>query len=336
MLILFLLVQGLDSFTLQGKVIDDQKQPTTVTLSLKAESTGNVLATTRSFANVTFRFEGLHYGDYVISINDSRYLLRDMHLSLHDMTTASQELTIPLVRNNAPPTAPSARDAYLDELRRLNLADVAGITTAAAFEEFKRGVDIAMLGSRRDQILVPASGKPEDDTAEMHFKKAVSLAPDFYEGYFELGLEQLRQSETANSVSTLEHAVTMNTTDPRPLRVLAELYIQQKQYQKTVDVLAKVGNLSSLNADDRYHLGVAFEGLGNAAAAQQQLQLAISLAPDRIPPAYLHLHNVDIQLNKVPEGIAVLEDFLRLFPNDPNRKVVEDRIKKLNDLVKKP
>lgn len=320
---------------LQGKVIDDLKRPARVHLTLKDDRNNEVVASTDSFANGTFYFDNITFGLYVISVSDPRYLLKDTHLDLREASAASTDIIIQLVRNGGAPAAQSNRTAYLDELDKLNMAELAKSTPPAAFAEFQKGVDLAKLGSRRDDIVVPASGNPADDTAEMHFKKAVSIAPDFYEGYFQLGVEQLRSSHTADSVTTLEHASAMNPADARPLRVLGELYFQQKQYQKTVDSLVKVGTLGTLNADDRVHLGMAFESLDNPAAAQQQFATAISLAPGKNPQVYLHLHNMYVKLNQLPEGIATLEDFVRLFPNDPNRKMAEDQIKKLRAALKK-
>jgi tetratricopeptide (TPR) repeat protein len=320
---------------LQGKVIDDLKQPARVHLSLKDERTNTVITSTDSFANGTFYLENITFGLYVLSVSDPRYLLKDTHLDLRDASAASSDIIVQLVRNGGAPAPQNNRTVYLDELDKLNMAAIAASTTPAAFAEFQKGVDLARLGTKRNDIVVPASGNPEDDTAEMHFKKAVSIAPDFYEGQFQLGLEQIRSSHIQDAAGTLDHAVTMNPGDARPLRVLSEIYLQQKQFQKTVDSLVKVGTMGSLNADDRFHLGVAFDGLNNPSAAQQQFSVSISLAPGKNPQAYLLLHNEDAKMNQLPEAIAVLEDFVRLFPNDPNRKMAEDRIKKLRDAVKK-
>jgi len=324
----------------QGKVIDDLKQPARVHLILKDDRNNQVLARTDSFANGTFYFEGpfvvndkryVPSGEYVISVTDPRYLFRDVPL----IGTGHMHITIDLVRSGGAPAVPSNRTAYLDDLDRLNMDEIAKSTTPAAFAEFQIGVDLARLGAHREDLLVSASGNPADVTPEMHFKKAISIAPDFYEGTFQLGVEQLRTSHTSDALGTLEHAAAMNPSDARPLRVLSDLYLQQKEYQKTVDSLLKVSTLGSLNAADRTHLGMAFENLSNPAAAQQQFATAISQAPGTNPQAYLHLHNMYIKMNQLPEGIAVLEDFVRLFPNDPNRKMAEDRIKKLRADLKK-
>jgi Flp pilus assembly protein TadD len=95
----------------------------------------------------------------------------------------------------------------------------------------------------------------------------------------QLGQEQRRQNHTADAIHTLERAVRINGTDDRPLHPLGGLYVDQKQFQKTVDVLVKAGALGTLDGNDRYHLGIAFENLDNPAAAQQQFSTAISLMP---------------------------------------------------------
>jgi hypothetical protein len=40
-------------------------------------------------------------------------------------------------------------------------------------------------------------------------------------------------------------------------------------------------------------------------------------------------------MNRLEDAVKTLEDFVRLFPSDPNRKTAEDRIKKLHDAIKK-
>jgi tetratricopeptide (TPR) repeat protein len=329
-LVFFLTLQGRPAQTPVGPPLPVLR----VTVRLKDDTNLTTIATTDSFANGTFHFDNISLGFYLVSVADSRYLIKDVHLDLRQPEDTGRSILISLVRNGGTAAAPTNGEAYLDELNKLNMTELAAGTDPAAFEEFRKGVDLAKLGPKRNDILVPANGSPAD-TAEGYFKKTVSMAPDFYEGYFQLGLEQLRQSHMQDAAGTLEHAVTMNAADTRPLRVLGELYLQQKQFQKAVDSLVKVGTLGSLNSDDRYHLGVAFVGLDNAAAAQQQFSTAISLAPGKNPQAYLQLHNVDLKLNQLPEGIAVLDDFIRLFPNDPNHKMAEDRVKKLRETLKK-
>lgn len=80
---------------------------------------------------------------------------------------------------------------------------------------------------------------------------------------------------------------------------------------------------------------MAFENLENPSAAQQQFQLAINLLPGRNPQTYLHLYNTDVRLSRLEDAAKTLEDFVRLFPNDPNRKTAGDRIKKLRAEAKK-
>src|ERR1700722_8213865 len=110
---------------LQGKIIDDLKQPARVHLRLKDERRNETIQETDSFANGTFYLKNVEFGMYVISISDPRYLLKDVHLDLPDASAASTDIIIQLVRNGGAPAAQNNRTVYLDELDKLNMTAIA-------------------------------------------------------------------------------------------------------------------------------------------------------------------------------------------------------------------
>jgi len=334
-------VSDMQAYRVQGKVVDDQKKPVIVVVRLRPEiergadlGLVNSTVSTQSFSNGTFFFDNVAPGMYVVSVADARYLLKDIHIDLREPENFARDIAIVLERNDGTVHGPAPLPADLANLDKLDMTKLAAGTTAAAFDEFAKGIQDVRLGGKQTAAVVTANGT-NDDTAEAHFKKAVSLDPNFYEALLQLGQEQRRQHHTADAIQTLEQAVAKNPTDDRPLRALGGLYIEQKQFQKASNVLIKAGPLTTLDATDRFNLGIAFENLNDPGAAQQQLQMAITLMPGRNPQAYLHLHNAYVQLNRLEDAAKTLEDFVRLFPNDPNRKTAEDRIKKLRAAAKK-
>jgi Flp pilus assembly protein TadD len=333
-------VTDTQAFRIQGKVVDDQKKPVIVVVRLTPENEGanlgfaNSTVSTQSFSNGTFFFDNVKQGLYVVHVADARYLMKDIHIDLREPEDFGREITIVLDRNDGTAHGPGPLPADLSDLDKLDLPKLQSGTSPAAFDEFAKGIQDVRLGGKQTVDVVAANGT-NGDTAEAHFKKALALDGNFYEALVQLGQEQRRQHHDADAIQTLEQATAKNPTDSRPLRALGALYVDQKQFQKASEVLIKAGPLTTLDATDRFNLGIAFENLNNPGAAQQQLQMAITLMPGRNPQAYLHLHNAYVQLNRLEDAAKTLEDFVRLFPNDPNRKTAEDRIKKLRAAAKK-
>src|SRR5262249_51465476 len=151
------------------------------------------------------------------------------------------------------------------ELDKINFSELEldGRIPAGALDEFKKGV--AAIRERS-----------KDNPPEAHFNKAVSLAPDFYEAWYQLGLEHSRQRRTADAIQAFERAVAVHPSAVAPLRLLARAYVDNGQHQKAVDILLKMSAAGPLAAEDRYTLGLAFYKLDRTVAAQQQFEIAIS------------------------------------------------------------
>jgi hypothetical protein len=306
------------AYRLNGKIVVDQGEIPLVDVRLK-DDRANVLQTVQSFANGTFHLDGVTLGRYSVEVADSRYKLATVQLWLREAEDTSGVIVIRLARNDSGKASSGTPDADGIDMAALELD---ASLPAAALDEFKRGVDALRNRSK-------------DNPPDAHFRKAVELAPDFYEGNFQLGLELARQRKGPAAIQAMERAALLKPTSAAPLSVLGRLYVEAGQFQNGVNTLLKIGPLGSLSADDRYYLGLAFYRLDNTAAAQQQLELAISLAPNKNPAAYVQLSNALQRNGNSTAALKALEDYLRLFPNDPNHKAVEEGARKLRTAIQK-
>jgi hypothetical protein len=306
------------SFRLNGRIVLDKGELPLVDVRLK-DDRGSVLRTVQSFANGTFFFDSVGLGRYSVEVADARFEMVTVPLWLRDPEDSSGLIIIRLKPNTGTkPPGPGSTD--LDKIIRDLKLDAK--VPAAALDEFAKGAEAI---SRRSK----------NDSPENHFKEAIAIYPDFYEAYYQLGLEQWRQRQTTDAVQSMSHAVVLRPTLAAPLSALGHFYVDGGEFQKAVDTLLKIGAVGSFTASDRYDLGVAFLKLDNAEAAQQNLELAISLAPGQNPATYVQLANAYSRNGNTAAALTSLEDYLRLFPKERNHKLVEDAAKKLRDSISK-
>jgi tetratricopeptide (TPR) repeat protein len=278
---------------------------------------GTVLATTLSFANGTFRFDDVSLARYTIEITDARFNIVTYPVWLREPEQTENVIAITLTPTSNPATGP----AFTGVVTRL---EYDGNVPAAALEAFKKGTD--------------ALSQPnKENPAEPHFKKAIELYPDFYEAHYQLGLEQARLRRPADALPNLEKAVALKPNARPALSLLGRLYVENKQFPKAIQTLLRIEKVGTMNADDFFYLGVAALQIDNVVAAQGSLEQSIKLNPGKNPAAYVQLANAYSRSNNPEKALQTLESFLTQFPNDPNRKAVEDGAKKMREgLQKKP
>ncbi len=304
-------------YRLTGRIAVDKGELPLVEVRLKNDY-GSIVQAVQSFSNGTFRFDNVTLGQYNVEVADSRFNLVTIFLWLRDPEDTANEIVVKLVRNEAG-SKPPADSGELD-FSRLEL-DAA--IPAAALQEFRKGVEAAR-------------SKSKDDPPDTHFKKAIQIYPDFYEAHYQLGLEYARQRRGAEALQEVERAVSLKPTAIASLSMLGRLYVEGGQNEKGIATLLRVGTLGTLTADDRYYLGLGFYKIDNTAAAQQQFEQAIALAPNKNPAAYVQLHNAYVRNGNPTAALGALESYLRLFPNDPNHKIIEENAKKLRASLGKP
>lgn len=305
-------------FQIKGRIVVDKGDLPIVDLTMKTDN-GELIKKAQTFANGTFRINDVALGRYTIEIIDARYQIMTLPLWLREPEDTDKEFVLRLVLNTAARAAPESAELDRIDLRALEMDPR---IPAAAFAEFKKGTE-----AMRER----SSGNP----AEAHFKQVTELAPDFYEGWYQFGLEKARQHQGPEAIRAMERALGLRPTARTPLSTLGRLYVEAGDFQKGVDTLVKIGSLGELTADDRYFLGLGFYNLKKPAAAQQQFEMAAALAPSKNPAVYIQLHNTYLQNGNPESALKALDTYMKLFPKDSNFKKVEDIARKLRTSVQK-
>jgi tetratricopeptide (TPR) repeat protein len=303
-------------FRITGKVVVGLDEPVVTVITLR--NVAGASLSTQSFANGTFRFNDIPFGTYWLSVVDPRFNLFEDQFLLREPSDSAKELTIKLVRRGESATPPD-----LDpELYTIDVGTM-GKTPRKALDDFEKGVNA---------IRNPARGNPPD----AHFKRAVAAAPDFYEGHLLLGIELQKQNKDNDAIRSFERATAIKPSESRPLSGLGELYSKAEKFEKAADALSRLVQLGKAGARDHYFLGTAFYKLNRLELAEKHLLAAINAGDDKDPAPFLNLHNVFMKIKEAGRALAVLEDYLKLFPGDSNYAAMTERAKQLREMLKRP
>jgi Tfp pilus assembly protein PilF len=305
------------TFQLKGKVVVGLDEPV-MTVVVLTEVFSGASQSTESFSNGSFRFNNVVLGTYRLTVVDPKFNLYDRQLLLREPGDTGNEITVRLVRTGESPNPPE-----LDPSLYVIDAETAKTLPAKAMDEYNKGVAALRNPSRNNP--------PED-----HFKSAIAAAPNFYEAHLQLGMEQRRQNKNPDAIREFELASSLKPSEPRAFRLLGELYWETQKYEDVVLSFTKLAQLGKMLPRDHYYIGSALYRLNRLDPAEEQLLQAINEGNDADPEPFLQLHNVFMKKRQPDRGLAVLEDYLKTFPNDPNHAAMEERDKALRQALKLP
>jgi tetratricopeptide (TPR) repeat protein len=173
-----------------------------------------------------------------------------------------------------------------------------------------------------------ASRAGNQDGALEKILQALTIWPDEPRWHaFAANLEQ-ENGNISEAITHLEHATTLEKTNPDHLFQLGQIYIQNNLPGNAVRVLQEAVTLNPLEVDHWVSLSQAFEGIADYVEAIDCIEKAISLAPNRV---YSLLIAADLsykQGNK-RQGDQYIKDAQKLEP-----KNIEDIILLTDILVK--
>jgi len=128
--------------------------------------------------------------------------------------------------------------------------------------------------------------------------------------YSRAGLKTGNGEEVSKFLETLS---VQRPNDPNVATMMGMLRGAQRRFEEAIEHFTKASRMQPDNAGLRYELSKCHLGLGERAAAERELELALALNP-RLMPARLLYTTVLRQNRKVDEAIAVAEDILKDAP----------------------
>ena len=117
--------------------------------------------------------------------------------------------------------------------------------------------------------------------AKGQFEKALILKPDYVDARYNFARSLEKQGNFSEAIFHLEKLAEVRPVAPEILSHLGHAYFALQEYQKSIDVLQRIEEGSPLRNRDFYlTLGTANERLRKVEAAEENLKLAMKVAPD--------------------------------------------------------
>ena len=122
-------------------------------------------------------------------------------------------------------------------------------------------------------------------SAHMQFAKLVELAPEVAAGHSAFGTVLLAEGDASSAVIQLQLAHSLDPQDAGAILNLAQAYSQLRDYAKSVEMFQLLdqtnsGSSQPLAPQAAIAYAVALTATAKPAAAQKQLEVALSTSPD--------------------------------------------------------
>ena len=163
-------------------------------------------------------------------------------------------------------------------------------------------------------VALRAQDKLEEAAAS--YRKAVSLKPDYAEAYNNLGVVLRKQGKLDEAVASYRKAIACKPDDVKSHYNLGNALREQSSLDEAVASYRRALTLQPNNVDVHINLGAVQKEQGRLDEAVASYQSALALRPDSAE-AHANLGVMLRERGKVDEAIARLRTALALKPDDP-------------------
>jgi tetratricopeptide (TPR) repeat protein len=282
-------------------------RPIPVTLQFR----GNTIATTFTDSEGKFSFSQLLANGYRVLINDEKYRPVDQQVEINPMITSPTFVRISLTPKE---TAARNEAAPGSNPNLANSSEYTNQIPKPALKEFQKGAKSDKDGNTDDAIK--------------HYRKAVSLAPEFYAARNNLGSAYLGKSQFSAAQEQFESVIKINPSDAAAYFNLGNLYFLTQKYRDAArwldEGLAKEPN----NPLGHFLLGSVCSRTGKPEQAEKELRNALQLNP-KMTKAHLALVNLYLKQQRSADAVSELKEFLKAAPNDAFAPKAREVLKRL-------
>jgi Putative Zn-dependent protease, contains TPR repeats len=300
---------------IEGVVYDPDRVPVNDLRVELQDELGSLLQSSRTSAGGRFSFVGMSQGHFVIKI-------------------------IPIGKN------------FLEETKDVEIVNVTRFSSDTAYVEIvlrydKRSSEI--LPDRPAEAIfvqdVPQDAKKLYETGVNKLKKsqdgglsdleeAIKLFPNYFDALSGLGREYNSRKDYNKAYPYLIRAIDINPRSSNSYYGLAYAFLQLNQIPAAVEAARAVTILVPTYPEAQLLYGTLLRQSGNYKDAETALLKAKSLAKRPNPEVHWQLALLYNKLNRNKEAAAELETYLKMNPDSPDKKKIQDLIAKLKNTQK--
>lgn len=171
-----------------------------------------------------------------------------------------------------------------------------------------------------------ATTKGNRSKAIQHLQKAVRAEPEFFEAYYNLGVQYQALGKWENATQAYLRAIELRHNTAKPNFNLGVIYHNHGKLNQAIQRYQKALEYDPSFAEAHQALGEARFQQGRHYAAEQHLETATRLAPARAAPSFGLLVKIQL-LNKKPnQAQFYLNEFLQFHPEAPITPTLQKEI----------
>ena len=300
------------SVSLAGTIYSEATKRPVQQASLRlCDPAGNMLDQMVTTDSGEFAFRQLHHAEYILTVTATGYQPYDLHVDLS--FTSDRGISIYLNPNPGDPAAPSP----------------AGSVSAHEMSMPQNARDLLSSGEKKLYF----DKNPQAGLAD--FQQAVSIAPGFYEVYYQIGMAYLTLGTRDDAEKSFRKSIEVsNDKYGEPVIGLASFLIDTGDLAQSEKMTRHGLELSPNSWFGHYQLGRILFNENKIEDAQKSAEQARSLDPNAAI-VYRLLSNIHISQKNYPALIQDLDAYIKLDPDSPAgvrakeiRKQVEEKISK--------
>jgi tetratricopeptide (TPR) repeat protein len=282
------------SVSLAGTIYSEATKRPVQQASLRlCDPAGNMLEQMVTTDSGEFVFRQLRHAEYILTVTATGYQPYDLHV---DLSFASDRgVSIYLNPNPGDPAAPSP----------------AGSVSAHEMSMPQKARDLLSSGEKKLYFDKNAQAGLAD------FQQAVSIAPGFYEAYYQIGMAYLTLGTRDEAEKSFRKSIEVsNDRYGEPVIGLASFLIDTGDLAQSEKMTRHGLELSPNSWFGHYQLGRILLTENKVADAQKSAEQARSLDPNAAI-VYRLLSNIHLSEKDYPALIQDLDAYIKLDPDSP-------------------
>lgn len=283
-----------DAVSLTGTVYSEKsKRPIDQANIHLCDTGGNLIEQMITTESGQFDFRGIRRSNYILTVDAAGYQSENLHV----------ELSFASERGVSVYLKPTATDP----------ATVFSATNISAHEMSMPQKARDLLASGEKKLYLEKN--PQAGLADL--QQAVSIAPGFYEAYYQIGMAYLTLGTKEEAKKSFRKSVEVsNDKYGEPVIGLASLLIDTGDLAQSEKMIRHALDLSPNDWFGHYQLGRILFTENKVPEAQKSAELARSLAPNAAI-VYRLLSNIHLSEKNYPALIEDLDAYIKLDPDSP-------------------
>ncbi|MBI3950561.1 MAG: tetratricopeptide repeat protein [Acidobacteria bacterium] len=296
------------SYYIEGRVVDDKGTPVRMARIVLAPFRAEVGQTSFSDDEGRFTFYDLRQGSYKVSASATGYTT-ETHMV--DLFGGSQNIQIVLRRSDSASNSAPARAVPAAELA----------APPKARERYQKGM--RELERRKFEKSIE------------HLQAAIKEYPPYASAYSGLGIAHIQMRNRDLAREAFEKALGLDANSVEAHLGMGLVCNDEERYADAEKYLMKAQQLNPADWHVHYELGRTYYGLNQLERAEKNLRRAHEAHHD-YGNLHLLLANVLVLQNNYAEGLAEMEEFLKIAPNTPLAPQVREKVKLLKAELARP